>query len=93
MPPYYLINKDYLRGLLREDKNAFKLSEIKPVNVPHYHEINVAAILDKYKSDLHFKSYLPDITAKGKQQDRTFLFTVFNTLHPDIMQEIIKNSM
>ena len=85
LPPYYLINKDYLRDLLREKKRAFKLSEIKPINVPHFHEINVSAILNNYSTDLDFQSYLPDITAKGKQQDRTFLFTVFNTKHPDVM--------
>jgi len=60
------MNKDFLREVLRGDKNLLKLKDIKPIYVPLYAELSVAKMLEKFKDDRQLMMYLPKITAKGK---------------------------
>ena len=41
LPPEYMMNKDFLKDVFREEKNLLKLNEVKRVNVPLYDELSV----------------------------------------------------
>ena len=41
MPPEKMVNKDFLKQVLREDKKLLQLNKVKYVNVPHYEELSV----------------------------------------------------
>jgi hypothetical protein len=41
VPPAKMINKDFLKKVLTEEKQLLELSEVKYVHVPHYDELSV----------------------------------------------------
>ena len=41
LPPEYMMNKDFLKEVFREEKHLLKLNEVKRVNVPLYDELSV----------------------------------------------------
>jgi len=41
VPPTKMINKDFLKQVLKEEKKLLSLKEVKYVNVPHYDELSV----------------------------------------------------
>ena len=43
-----------------------------------------------YSSDDRFMAYMPLIKAKGKSQDREYMYNVFHTLYPSTLESIIK---
>ena len=60
-----------------------KVGDIVHVNVPLYQELNVADVLEMFKDHKELRLYLPDRLAKGRQIDRSYFFSVLNTLEPD----------
>ena len=69
-----------------------KMSDIITINVPLYQELNIADMLEVFKDHDELKRHLPDRLAKGRQIDRTYFFTVLNTLEPDKLQQIIAHA-
>ena len=63
-----------------------KMADVVPVNVPLYQELNVADVLAMFKDHAEFRRHLPERLAKGRQIDRTYFFTVLNTLEPEKLQ-------
>ena len=41
VPPEKMLNKDFLKKVLKEEKKLLSLKEVKYVNVPHYEELSV----------------------------------------------------
>jgi hypothetical protein len=41
MPPAKMVNKDFLKKILTEEKQLLQLNEVKYVHVPHYDELSV----------------------------------------------------
>ena len=42
LPPEYMLNKDFLKEVFREEKSLLKLNAVKRINVPLYDELAVA---------------------------------------------------
>ena len=57
-----------------------------------YEELSVDSLMKAYGQDEKFRSYLPDIVAKGKKQSREYMFNIFNTIYPHTLYEIIFNA-
>ena len=68
------------------------MSDVVHVNVPLYQELNVNDVLAMFSHNEEFLKYLPDRMPKGRQIDRTYFFSILNTLEPDKLQAIIRNA-
>ena len=44
LPPEGLINKDFLKPVLADEKALIKKADVSPIEVPHYEEISVKAL-------------------------------------------------
>ena len=60
VPPDTMINKDFLRKILVEEKKLLTLAEKREINVPRYDELSVNTLYPKFKDDARFMAYFPD---------------------------------
>ena len=51
LPPEYMLNKDFLKGVLTEKKSLLRLDQVKRINVPLYDELSVVKIWPMMQSD------------------------------------------
>ena len=63
------------------------------IEVPKYDELSVKNLYDKLLSLDNMEKYFPDSYSKGKSCDREYMFNVANTLHPQVVQELIKHAL
>ena len=92
VPPKTMVNKDFLRLILAEEKKLFKLSEVSFIQVPRNDELSVTNLYPKFKLDPQIMMYLPDRLPKGRLPDRDYLFNIVNTLYPDYTQALIRQA-
>ena len=69
LPPEYMMNKDFLKEVLAEDKFLLKLDEVSRINVPLYDELSVINIWPMMKEDEKIMLYFPSKMAKGRVPD------------------------
>ena len=55
VPPEYMINKDFIREVLAEEKDLFPLKEVSWINVPLFDELSVVNIWPMTKDDEKIK--------------------------------------
>ena len=80
VPPAKMMNKDFLKKVLTEEKQLLQLSEVKYVIVPHYEELSVKKFYPILSSDEKFMSYMPDLPVDNRLPERTYFWNVANTL-------------
>ena len=79
LPPEYMMNKDFLKEVLAEDKALLRLEQVSRINVPLYDELSVGNIWPMLKNDEKFMLYFPTKMAKGRVPDREYFFNILNT--------------
>ena len=79
LPPEYMMNKDFLKEVLAEDKALLRLDQVSRINVPLYDELSVGNIWPMLKNDEKFMLYFPTKMAKGRVPDREYFFNILNT--------------
>ena len=84
-----MINKDFLRKILIDEKRLLTLEEKRDVNVPKYDELSVNILYPKFKDDRRFMAYFPDKLPKGRWPDRKYFYNVMNTLYPEYTQSLV----
>ena len=67
---------------MKDDKKAFKLNQIKVINIPRIDELSVKNIFGIVKDDVRIKPYLPFNYYEKTQPDRQFLLNIVNTIYP-----------
>ena len=60
MPPASVVNKDFLKQVLADEKALIKKADVSPIEVPHYEEISVKALWPQFAGDDLFVRYFPD---------------------------------
>ena len=55
VPPEYMINKDFLKEVLAEEKDLLELKDVKWINVPLFDELSVVNIWPMTKEDEQIK--------------------------------------
>ena len=80
VPPAKMVNKDFLKQVLIEQKKLLPLSQVKHINVPHYEELSVKKFWPILSADENFLSYMPDPTVEGRLPDRMYFWNVANTV-------------
>ena len=92
LPPLDLVNKNFLKKVLRNEKSLLKMEEVKLVKVPTYEELSVKAMYDEVLEDEDVRKYLPDQGAKAKPIHRFFFFNILNSVYPEYVQALIEES-
>jgi len=54
LPPEYMMNKDFLKEVLTENKSLLRLDQVCRINVPLYDELSVINIWPMMKQDQKF---------------------------------------
>ena len=65
MPPAKMLNKDFLKLLLTEEKSLLQLDQVKYVNVPRYDELSVRKFWPMLREDDTFMKYMPNPTTEN----------------------------
>ena len=92
MPPTTSINRDFLRQVLKGEKSLLPKSACKFVNVPMYDELSVKNVYPKFKNDTQVMQFLQDTYPRDRLPDRTYFFTVLNTMHPNYVSKMIAHA-
>ena len=77
-----MINKDFFKEVLVEEKDLLELKEVSWINVPLFDELSVINIWPMTKEDKQIKKYFPDKLPKGRVPDREYFFNILNTFQP-----------
>ena len=93
MISYENFNKDYAKEILSGKKKLLKLQDVKFISVIKYDELSVKHLYDKFLGLNGVKDYFPSQYAKGRQCDRDYMFNVANTLHNDVVKEIVEHAL
>jgi hypothetical protein len=55
-----MINKDFLKKVLKEEKQLLSLTDVKYVNVPRYDELSVRKFWPMFRQDETFMKFMPE---------------------------------
>ena len=65
-----MLNKDFLRQILADEKKLFKLNDVRRIEVPKYDELAVARLFAGFQDDAEMMAYFPNRLPKGRLPDR-----------------------
>ena len=92
MPPESLINKDFLKQVLADQKQLIKKQDVSYIEVPHYEELAVKNLYPQFAGDDLFTRYFPDEYPVGKGPPREYFFNVLHTLYPEFLQRMLTHA-
>ena len=92
MLPYHQVTKDFLKGVIQENKKLLRMSEVKFVNVPAFDEIAVKHLYSAVLKKEGMAAYFPDKFPKNTQCEKAYFYNVWNTLYPEQVKEVIKHA-
>ena len=81
-----------MRQVLKGEKSLLPIAECKSVNVPQYDELGVKNIFPKFLGDSEVMQYLQDEYPKNRYPDRTYFYTILNTVHPEYVRDMIAHA-
>ena len=90
LPPDPMLNKDFLRKILIEEKKLLSLSEVKWIEVPKFDEISVKALWPTMQEDDSMMEYFPSQLPKGRLPDRSYFFNIMHSLYPVYTSELVR---
>ena len=88
-----MFTKDFAKEIFAGKKKLLKLQEVKFVNIIRYDELSVKSLYDKFLSLDGMQQFFPSKFAKGRQCDREYMFNVANTLHKDVVKELVEHAL
>ena len=92
MLPYDMITKDHLKDVLAGKKKLLKIKDVNFCNPPAFDEIGVKNLFEKVMRMPEVKIFFPEIWPKGRQCDKSYFYNVWNTIHEDQVQNVIKHA-
>ena len=75
-----MINKDFLKKVLNEQKKLLPLTDVKYVNVPRYDELSVRKFWPILRQDKTFMKFMPDKDNEHIFPEREYFWNVANTV-------------
>ena len=87
-----MVNKDFLKAVLNDEKRLLTMNECKVINVPKFDELSVKNIYPLFKKDQSFMVYFPDVFPKDRWPHREYFFTVLNTVYPEYLAKLITHA-
>ena len=92
VPPEKMLNRDFIKQLLTEEKKLLELREVRHVQVPRYDELSVKKFWPLMQPDAGFMQYMPDPTADGRLPEREYFWNVLNTGQTAYVQQLIAHA-
>ena len=92
VPPEKMLNRDFMKQLLVEDKKLLELQQVIHANVPRYDELSVKKFWPLMQKDAVFMQYMPNATAEGRLPEREYFWNVLNTLQTAYVQQLIEHA-
>ena len=92
VPPAPTVNRDFLRQVLKGDKKLLPMAKCKFVTVPQYDELAVKHVFAKFKNAPAVMLYLQDEYPKDRYPDRSYFYTVLNTVYPEYVSNMIAHA-
>ena len=92
VPPEKMLNRDFMKQLLVEDKKLLELRAVRHANVPRYDELAVKKFWPLMQKDAAFMQYMPDVTTEGRMPEREYFWNVLNTLQTVYVQRLIEHA-
>ena len=93
MCPYNMFTRDFAKEVFQGKKKLLKLSEVKLIQMTKYDELSVKNLYDKFLTLEGMAEYFPSKYPKGRICDREYMFNVANTLHQDVLKELIEHAL
>ena len=87
-----MVNKDFLRQILKEDKELIEMPALLPVSVPLYDELSITNLWPHIQQCPRLMRFFPDHLPKGRLPDREYTFNVLNTLENDYVKRLIAHA-
>ena len=84
------VNWIFVKQLLAGQKKAFKLSEVRRIELPRYDELSIKVLLDMIHNDQAIRVYLRDDVSEDKPPSRNFLANIINSVYPKYLPHVIK---
>ena len=87
-----MLNKDFLKQVLTEEKQLLKKSEVTYIHVPQYEELAVKHIWPQFVEDREMSQYFPDVFSPCKGPAREYFYNVLNTVHPEYLERLLNHA-
>jgi hypothetical protein len=91
-PPKLMVNKDFIRQLLTEEKELIEMDRLLSVNAPFFDELSVKNLWPHIQKTPRLMRFFPDQMPKGRLPDREYMFNVLNTLEQAYCQQLIRHA-
>ena len=88
-----MFTRDFAKEVFKGKKKLLKLSEVKLIQVTKYDELSVKNLYDKFLTLEGVPNYFPDKFPRGRICDRDYMFNVANTLHQDVVRDLIEHAL
>ena len=90
--PICIHEQRFFEGDLQGREISTQENHIMFIEVPKYDEISVKNLYDKLIKLDGMSKHFPSNYAKGRQCDRDYMFNIANTLHPNVVSELIRHA-
>ena len=81
-----------MKAILRGEKKLLAKSDVKQVKVTKYDELSVKIMYPILTKRPEIKIYFPDKFPKGRTCDKAYFWNVANSIFPEEISELIKES-
>ena len=81
-PPEDHLTSAFLKKLWVHEKALLEEKYTFHIKPPDFDELAVCRIYDQVVAQPNMAKYFPDSFPKGRQCDRQYMWTVWNTIHP-----------
>ena len=88
-----MFTREFAKEILKGTKKLLKLREVKFVQVVKYDELAVKHLYEKLLTLPLMAEYFPNKYPKGRQCDRDYMFNVANTLHEEVVTELVQHAL
>ena len=92
VPPVLMVNKDFIRQVLSDEKELMEVDAVKKVNMPRYDELSVKSFWPLIQGNQRAMRFFPDSLPKGRQPDHEYFWNVYNTLEEPYVRQLIAHA-
>ncbi len=92
VPPEKMVNHDFMKLVLSEQKAFLPLAQVRFCNLPKYDELSVKKFWPLTQGVVDFMKYMPDPQEDGRLPERAYFWNVLNTVNSDYVAQLISHA-
>jgi len=92
LPPAPMLNRDFLRKVLKGEKRLLPLKDLRAIVVPKFDELAVVKVYPLMQPNDAFMAYFPDKLPKGRAVSREYFWNVLNTLDEAYVAHLVAHA-